>query len=296
MINRDLETNVTYGHPEVVHDVFYGKPYPINAQSEQPPWLKERVDITTERPSPPPKEALKQSTRKRMKLRRPKNDDASNKVPVENSAKQNECVAPNLDHTMPQENEEGANNADKVDEEYDTESDDGLETGGTYIPKPRVEPTQQKIYDKVLEHNKFENQMLVHDGVHIISRGMLYRSFKKNGEIDMEVMCAWCSLLNSQLADMNIFTTYVIKPTYWDDLFRLGIKEVKYVELVTAMANDIKSDIEKGVIVDEVQKFYKKNDRATRKYILGRLVCSDNNTIKVKEILDLLGIRKVHSL
>ncbi|KNA03531.1 hypothetical protein SOVF_208310 isoform A [Spinacia oleracea] len=241
----------------VVHDVFYGKPYPINAQSEQPPWLKERVDITTERPSPPPKEALKQSTRKRMKLRRPKNDDASNKVPVENSAKQNECVAPNLDHTMPQENEEGANNADKVDEEYDTESDDGLETGGTYIPKPRVEPTQQKIYDKVLEHNKFENQMLVHDGVHIISRGMLYRSFKKNGEIDMEVMCAWCSLLNSQLADMNIFTTYVIKPTYW---------------------------------------FYKKNDRATRKYILGRLVCSDNNTIKVKEILDLLGIRKVHSL
>lgn len=39
-----------------------------------------------------------------------------------------------------------------------------------------------------------------------------------------------------------------------DDLFRLGIKEVKYVELVTAMANDIKSDIEKGVIVDEVQK------------------------------------------
>lgn len=73
------------------------------------------------------------------------------------------------------------------DDELDTQSDDSLDRTGTYIPKPRVQPTQQKIADKILEQNKFENQVLVHDGKHILTRGELYRSFGENGEIYMEV-------------------------------------------------------------------------------------------------------------
>ncbi|XP_056687702.1 uncharacterized protein [Spinacia oleracea] len=48
-------------------------------------------------------------------------------------------------------------------------------------------------------------------------------------------------------------------------------------------------------VVTAWMKCYKKSDRATRKYILGRLVCSDNNTIKVREVLDLLGLQKIYN-
>ena len=41
---------------------------------------------------------------------------------------------------------------------------------------------------------------------------------------------------------------------FQEDLFKLGKWVVKYAEPVAAMANEIKSDIEKGFIVDDVQK------------------------------------------
>lgn len=78
---------------------------------------------------------------------------------------------------MPQENPVVENRDESNDN--DRESVNSLERIGRYIPKPMVEPTQRKISEKVLDQNKFEDQVLVQDQNHLVTRGMLYRSFKK---------------------------------------------------------------------------------------------------------------------
>lgn len=74
-----------------------------------------------------------------------------------------------------------------VEADEDRKFVDSLEKIGRFIPKTVVTTTHRKISEKILEHNKFENHVLLQTQTHALTRGTLYRSFKRNGEIDVEV-------------------------------------------------------------------------------------------------------------
>ncbi|XP_056688652.1 uncharacterized protein [Spinacia oleracea] len=183
LINQDSGPDGTFGHAEVVQDVLYGKPCPINVQTEIPPWLKDRLDTTAEKPDPPPKEALKTALRRRFKQpsssqrKSVRSSNEPSTIPCQTSPKATEKNTSPVEHTVPQENPVVENRDESNDN--DRESVNSLERIGRYIPKPMVEPTQRKISEKVLDQNKFEDQVLVQDQNHLVTRGMLYRSFKK---------------------------------------------------------------------------------------------------------------------
>lgn len=73
------------------------------------------------------------------------------------------------------------------EEEDETESDDDIHNRELEKPNAIVHPKHTKIADIILAQNKNSEQVLFKFGKHTLSRGLLYASFKKSGEINQKV-------------------------------------------------------------------------------------------------------------
>ncbi|XP_021843453.2 uncharacterized protein [Spinacia oleracea] len=242
------------------------EPYPIGTPLAPPPWALPKVQLgqpRVDKPILPSDDAKKSDLRCRaFKLRRPKKTTGqtpgSKEVPE--STHTTETASEHVTQSSKEDvgkNQKRRAKGDGVDRVDETSSDDETDSDKeTLNYKTKVDPTEKNISEIILRRKIFGDQVLFTSDSVSLSRDMLYNSFKKKGEISMEVMAAWCRCLNKHILEISGLKTYVVLPEMMAELLGVGVDKKQFNVIMNKRKRQFIDDMKKGFDFVEVEKLF----------------------------------------